>query len=356
MGSKEKEAIVIVLDVGHSMNQAPPGSCTTLETARDVITMILQRKVFSESKDEVALILFGTPGSANKLDYDNITVERPFRLADLDLIQHIRSNIQPSQESGDCILVKAQCCQVQCQRLVLTICTIASVEPLRLKHLLDFDPNKFCTSNIGLISLISLTIVCFIAISIITYHNRWYMKYKIFLLRLAAVGYREMQDAREHDDFEFDLNIIFYDDDEVWVREHFRPALVEHLPQFRRNVFGDEDLVLGMHYLDAVDYVVTHSYKTIIVLSRAAVRDRWFVLKFRTAMDHVSDNLTEFVMVVFLEDIHDDEMPFLVRLYLRDGRPYIHWTEDVRGQGYFWNKLTKYLTINLRTNDMLPNE
>ncbi|XP_041471452.1 X-ray repair cross-complementing protein 5-like [Lytechinus variegatus] len=101
MGSKEKEAIVIVLDVGHSMNQAPPGSCTTLETARDVITMILQRKVFSESKDEVALILFGTPGSANKLDYDNITVERPFRLADLDLIQHIRSNIQPSQESGD---------------------------------------------------------------------------------------------------------------------------------------------------------------------------------------------------------------------------------------------------------------
>ncbi|XP_030843748.1 X-ray repair cross-complementing protein 5 [Strongylocentrotus purpuratus] len=101
MGSKEKEAIVIVLDVGPSMNQAPPGNCTTLETARDVITMILQRKVFAESKDEIALILFGTPGSANKMDYDNITVERPFRLADLDLIQHIRSNIQASTESGD---------------------------------------------------------------------------------------------------------------------------------------------------------------------------------------------------------------------------------------------------------------
>lgn len=40
-----QEAIVIVLDVGPSMNQAPPGNCTTLETARDVITMILQRKV-----------------------------------------------------------------------------------------------------------------------------------------------------------------------------------------------------------------------------------------------------------------------------------------------------------------------
>eukprot|EP00057_Strongylocentrotus_purpuratus_P011678 XP_011666152.1 PREDICTED: major facilitator superfamily domain-containing protein 10 [Strongylocentrotus purpuratus] len=60
----------------------------------------------------------------------------------------------------------------------------------------------------------------------------------------------------------------------------------------------------------------------------AAVQDRWFMLKFRTAMDHVSDTQTEFVVVVFLEDIPDDEIPFLARLYLRDGRPYLHWTED----------------------------
>lgn len=106
MGSKEKEAIVIVLDVGPSMNQSPPGQCTSLETACDVITMILQRKVFAESKDEIALLLFGTPGTANRLSdsgYDNITEERPFKSADLDLIRHIRNNIQPSTVSGDCI-------------------------------------------------------------------------------------------------------------------------------------------------------------------------------------------------------------------------------------------------------------
>ncbi|XP_030844770.1 toll-like receptor 2 type-2 [Strongylocentrotus purpuratus] len=165
-----------------------------------------------------------------------------------------------------------------------------------------------------------------------------------------------MRDARDHNDYEFDVTIIFYDDDEEWIREQLRPALEERLPQFQRNVFGDQDLVVGMHYLDSVDYVVSHSYKTIIVLSRAAVRDHWFILKFRTTMDHVSDTLTEFVVVVFLEDIPDGEMPFLARLYLSDGRPYIHWTEDVRGQDYFWEELTKNLTINLRTNDLIPNE
>eukprot|EP00057_Strongylocentrotus_purpuratus_P012313 XP_011666787.1 PREDICTED: toll-like receptor 13 [Strongylocentrotus purpuratus] len=237
-----------------------------------------------------------------------------------------------------------------------TICSSASLEPLREKPLLDFDPNKLCVINNSLFFLIPLASISLVVISVLLYYYRWQLRYKLFLFKLAAVGYNEMRDVRDHNDYEFDVNIIFYDDDEEWIREQLRPALEERLPQFQRNVFGDEDLVLGMHYLDSVDYVVSHSYKTIILLSRAAVHDHWFVLKFRTAMDHVSDTLTEFVVVVFLEDIPDDEMPFLARLYLSDGRPYIHWTENVRGQEYFWDELTKNLTINLRTNDLIPNE
>eukprot|EP00057_Strongylocentrotus_purpuratus_P006089 XP_011660563.1 PREDICTED: slit homolog 3 protein-like [Strongylocentrotus purpuratus] len=228
-----------------------------------------------------------------------------------------------------------------------TICSSESLEPFREKPLLDVDPNELCILN-GLLFLIPLASIGLVVISVLLYHFRWQLRYKLFLLKLAAVGYKEMRDARDHNDYEFDVNIIFFDDgedDEEWIREQLRPALGERLPQFQRNVFGDEDLVLGMHYLDSVHYVVSHSYKTIIVLSRAAVQDRWFILKFRTAMDHVSDTLTEFVVVVFLEDIPDDEMPFLARLYLNDGRPYIHWTEDARGQECFWDELTKNLTI-----------
>ncbi|XP_041461753.1 toll-like receptor 4 [Lytechinus variegatus] len=237
-----------------------------------------------------------------------------------------------------------------------TICASDSLEPLQNQHLINFDPKDFCSIDIVPILLPSLAIICLILIVGITYHNRWQLRYKLFLVKLAAIGYKEMRDARDHNDYEFDLNVIFYDDDEDWIREHLQPAMAERLPQFQRNVFGDDELVLGMYYLDAVDYVVSHSYKTVVILSRAAVRDRWFILKFRTAMDHVSDTGTEFVVVIFREDISDDEMPFLVRLFLSDGRPYIYWTDDVRGQEYFFKELTKHLTINLRTNDRLPVE
>eukprot|EP00057_Strongylocentrotus_purpuratus_P022649 XP_011677123.1 PREDICTED: toll-like receptor 13 [Strongylocentrotus purpuratus] len=237
-----------------------------------------------------------------------------------------------------------------------TVCSSASLEPLREKLLLDFDPNTLCGLNIALVCLTPLAGIFLVVIVVVLYRKRWQLKYKLFLMKLMVIGYKEMRDARDLNDYEYDLNIIFYDDDEEWACQQLQPALEERLPQFQRNVFGDQDLIPGMHYLDAVDYVVSHSYKTLILLSRTAVHDRWFMLKFRTAMDHVSDTETEFVVVVFLEDIPDEEIPFLARLYLSDGRPYLHWTEDVRGHDFFWNKLVKSLTINLKTNDLIPNE
>ncbi|RUS91614.1 hypothetical protein EGW08_000587, partial [Elysia chlorotica] len=100
-----KEAIAIILDVGPSMNQAPPGTVTSLESAIEGINMILQRKIFAESKDEVALILFGTTGTDNPLDdgesYQHITLLSPLSVADFDLLQMVQSDLQPSDTPGD---------------------------------------------------------------------------------------------------------------------------------------------------------------------------------------------------------------------------------------------------------------
>eukprot|EP00057_Strongylocentrotus_purpuratus_P012373 XP_011666847.1 PREDICTED: toll-like receptor 3 [Strongylocentrotus purpuratus] len=141
-----------------------------------------------------------------------------------------------------------------------TICSSASLESLRKKPLLDFEPNELCIINNGLFSLIPLVSISLVVISVLLYHYRWQLRYKLYLLKLAVLGFKEMRDARDHNDYEFDVNIIFYDDDEdneKWIREQLRPALEERLPQFQRNVFGDQDLVVGMHYLDSVDYVGT---------------------------------------------------------------------------------------------------
>ncbi|KAL3890820.1 hypothetical protein ACJMK2_003097 [Sinanodonta woodiana] len=102
-----KEAIAIVLDVGPSMNQAPPGEATALQTALDGITMILQRKMFAESKDEICLVLFGTPDTDNPLadggSYENITIARPLGIPDFDFLQSVQNDIQASNVSGDFI-------------------------------------------------------------------------------------------------------------------------------------------------------------------------------------------------------------------------------------------------------------
>uniref|UniRef100_A0A5F8HB21 X-ray repair cross-complementing protein 5 n=1 Tax=Monodelphis domestica TaxID=13616 RepID=A0A5F8HB21_MONDO len=63
-------AVVLCLDVSFTMNNSFPGEESSFEQAKKVMTMFLQRQVFAESKDEIALVLFGT-------DLFNINVHRP---------------------------------------------------------------------------------------------------------------------------------------------------------------------------------------------------------------------------------------------------------------------------------------
>ena len=69
--------------------------------------------MFAESKDEVALILFGTPGTDNPLDdgesYQHITLLRPLGLADFDLLQTVQTDLQPTDTPGDCIFSTFHC-------------------------------------------------------------------------------------------------------------------------------------------------------------------------------------------------------------------------------------------------------
>ena len=67
--------------------------------------------MFSESKDEVSLVLFGTPDTANDLagdgdSYENISVAKPLGIVNWELLQYIDNDVQPSDISADCILSK----------------------------------------------------------------------------------------------------------------------------------------------------------------------------------------------------------------------------------------------------------
>ncbi|TNN84455.1 X-ray repair cross-complementing protein 5 [Liparis tanakae] len=97
-----KSASVLCMDVGFSMSNSAPGEEPHFELAKKVIQKFVQRQVFAETKDELALVLFGTDSTENSLDqdgqYQNITVHRHLMIPDFELLEEIEN--QDDEESG----------------------------------------------------------------------------------------------------------------------------------------------------------------------------------------------------------------------------------------------------------------
>ena len=242
-----------------------------------------------------------------------------------------------------------------------TMCSTTSdtLKHLQGKPIITFQYKKYCGLDVHLVLWISAAALALFALSmtaIIFYHYRWLLRYKLFLLKLAVLGYREIQDDRAKREFDYDINIMFLEGDKEWATNILRPGLDRRLQNYDRIAFGDDDLTLGMYFFDAIYEIVEKSYKTILLLSRAAVQDHIFMTKFRIAMNHVTDTETENLILVFLEDIPDQELPHLARLHLSGQGAYLRWEEDEEGQEYFWNKLTKHLNVNLKVNHLIPPE
>ena len=236
---------------------------------------------------------------------------------------------------------------------------IGPLQPLENRPLLEFELSVLCAPNVAVYAAIPVMILALSTLMFTVYYYRWYLKYKLFLLKLAILGYDEIQDGGGPQDFEYELNVVYADDDEIWIQDHLRRALIDKMPEYDhddRNVIGDDNLPLGMYYLDAVLHVMERSYKLILIVSRAAVQSGIFITKFRIAQDLVNDLQIEKIFVVFLDDIPDDEMPAVVRLYLSSRRPYLTWTDDERGREYIWDQFEKLLKVNKRANPLIPAE
>ncbi|NXM15672.1 XRCC5 protein, partial [Ploceus nigricollis] len=98
-------AIVLCLDVGLTMSSSSPGEESSLDQAKKIMTKFVQRQVFAESKDEVAVVLFGTNGTRNGLasedQYQNITVHRSLMLPDFDLLEDIQNVMKAGSKQAD---------------------------------------------------------------------------------------------------------------------------------------------------------------------------------------------------------------------------------------------------------------
>ncbi|XP_072181329.1 toll-like receptor 4 [Diadema setosum] len=235
-----------------------------------------------------------------------------------------------------------------------TLCSQSSFKELVNLPLEAFHPGDFCGINAPLISgLISGSVIVTL-LGLLIYRKRWWLNYKIFLLKLFVLGYKQQEEDVQANDYEYQLNIMCHDYDDDWVHRVLRPALEERMPHLQRVAYGDEALRVSMYYIDAVHHIIETSYKTVLLISNHCVDDAWFITKVRVALEHVNETGLDKVILVFLEDIPDERLPYLVRLFLSRNRPNLVWTEDHDGQDLFWAYFEKSMQTNPHINHVFP--
>nr|XP_014030197.1 unnamed protein product [Salmo salar] len=105
MARSAKTALVLCLDVGFSMSNSAPGQETPFQLAKKVIQKFVQRQVFAENKDELALVLFGSDDTKNNLakdgQYQNISVHRQLMIPNFELLEEIQNDVHPGSQQAD---------------------------------------------------------------------------------------------------------------------------------------------------------------------------------------------------------------------------------------------------------------
>ena len=235
-----------------------------------------------------------------------------------------------------------------------TNCSSVSLAPFKNQPILAFDPTEVCGPKVWVYIITIFVIVTCIMVCVVAYQRRWLINYKLFHLKLVFLSRRDDHDGRERLDYEYDINLAFDDDDEQWVRGILKPGLEKRLPDFDRIVCGDDDLPLGMYYIEAITEVFEQSYKSILIVSNRAVDNHSFISKLRLAVDQMNEVELEKVILIFKEDIPDGRLPYLVRLFLSKNKPYYRWSEDKYGQKIMWEKLVRELGYNKKMNNILP--
>ncbi|XP_027107832.1 ATP-dependent DNA helicase 2 subunit KU80 isoform X2 [Coffea arabica] len=96
--ARNKEALVLVLDVGPTMHAILP-------QIEKVCSMLIEKKLIYSKSDEVGVVLFGTEATENELTkevggYEHITVLRHIKVVDGDLLQALQ-NLPRESVDGD---------------------------------------------------------------------------------------------------------------------------------------------------------------------------------------------------------------------------------------------------------------
>lgn len=107
MSKNDTEGLVLVLDIGESMSTKINRTTSYLQSCVDIIQMIVQRKMFQSSKDEIGLVVFGGDETDNELwdgssdDFRHVSLVRCLSIVDWEMLDYVQNKISVSNVSGD---------------------------------------------------------------------------------------------------------------------------------------------------------------------------------------------------------------------------------------------------------------
>ncbi|XP_071477867.1 toll-like receptor 4 [Diadema antillarum] len=218
-----------------------------------------------------------------------------------------------------------------------TVCERTSTMGTANKPLLQFHPEELCIVSPVVTIVTSLVLIALSLLCVLVYRKRWWLRNKVCLMKMAIRGYEDLEEHNA-DNYQYQLNVMFNDADAEWINGTMKPAMEERFPYFTNILWADNYLNAGMHYVDALYNAMEISYKTLLVLSNQSVADTWFMSKVRMALEHLNETRLDRVTLIFLEEISDDQLPYLVRLLLNANRATLMWAKNTDRQDLFWEQ------------------
>ena len=208
---------------------------------------------------------------------------------------------------------------------------------------------------------ISIAISCgliVILLAIVTWRNRWYLRYQFFLLcNWHRMQYEDID--REENDFEmvdirYDAFVSYAhesDNDLEWVLNEMRPNLEEG-PEPKRLCIGHaRDFVPGTNLFDSITDAIHQSRKSIVILSPSYVDSELCYFEMQHAWKRLLEEGRDVLILILLEPIPEDKMTIWLRQLLCK-KGYLRWPHRRAEQLLFWRcvreKLRKRTLVNRR--------
>ena len=144
--------------------------------------------------------------------------------------------------------------------------------------------------------------------------------------------------------------MVYAPEDEAWVNNELEVNIEDGPEPFELCMKERGDIPPGRFLLDSVCHGITHSRRTIVVLSKHFMSNRMCHFQLHIACLRLMQEGRDVLILIFLEDIPDKDKTLLLRQILCSNKAILKWPPDNVGRDLFWQTLKEELKMPVIVN------